>query len=195
MEDPEICQPQRKLPPRARPVAEHKTTGQPESRRRGNQLWHAINTACAVWVTTFEKVFKRLQSELILIVPVPGAVHGLECKDIFFHREGEHVFTVVLPVARCLPQFAVIDVRRGYFLKASSPVLLLEKQQNQINKLNLPGGLHKVLYWAELHHDVRHESRATAMEIGSFQIYLLYYFLSFSLSKTFNIQLSCFALM
>lgn len=103
-----------------------------------------------------------LQSELILTVPVPGAVHGLECEDIFFHREGEHVFTVVLPVARCLPQFAVIDVRRGYFLKASSPVLLLEKQ-NQINKLNLPGGLHKVLYRAELHHDIRHETRATAM--------------------------------
>lgn len=79
---------------------------------------------------------------------MPGTVHGLECKDIFFHREGEHVFAVVLPVARGLPQFAVIDVGGGYFLKASSPVLLLEKQQNHINKLNLPVGLHR--YFIEL---------------------------------------------
>lgn len=66
-------------------------------------------------------------------LPVPGAVHWLQSKDVIFYGEGEHVFTVVLPVARCLPQFAVIDVGGGYFLKASSPVLILEKHQNHIS--------------------------------------------------------------
>lgn len=60
---------------------------------------------------------------------MPRAVHGLESKDVVFHREGEHVFAVVLPVTRGLPQFAVIDVGRRHFLKASSPVLILDKQQ------------------------------------------------------------------
>lgn len=79
-------------------------------------------------------------------LPVPGAVHGLECKDVVFHGEGEHVFAVVLPVARCFPQFAVIDVGGGYFLKASSPVLILEKQKNHINKLKPASWTAQVLY-------------------------------------------------
>lgn len=83
-----------------------------------------------------------------LNLPVPWAVHGLEGKDVIFHREGEHIFAVVLPVARCLPQFAVIDVGGGYFLKPSSPVLILEKQENHINKANTPAGLHR--YFVEL---------------------------------------------
>lgn len=56
-----------------------------------------------------------------------GAVHRLQSEDILLHREREHVFTVVLPVARCLPQLAVVNVGGGYFLKASSPVLVLEQ--------------------------------------------------------------------
>lgn len=60
------------------------------------------------------------------MIPVPRAVHWLQSKDVIFHGEGEHVFTVVLPVARCLPQFAVINVGGGYFLEASSPVLILK---------------------------------------------------------------------
>ncbi len=71
------------------------------------------------------QILQHLKNTLNL--PVPWAVHGLECKNVLFHREGEHVFAVVLPVARCLPQFAVIDVGGGYFLEASSPVLILEK--------------------------------------------------------------------
>lgn len=76
-------------------------------------------------------------------LPVPGAVHGLECKDIFLHGEGEHVVAVVLPVARGLPQFAVVNVWGGHFLEASSPVLLLDKWQNHINKLKSPVCLHR----------------------------------------------------
>lgn len=69
-----------------------------------------------------------------LHLPVPGAVHWLQSKYVIFHGEGEHIFAVVLPVARCLPQFAVINVGGGYFLKASSPVLILEKQQTTLAK-------------------------------------------------------------
>lgn len=79
----------------------------------------------AVWFTPF---WEEFQMFTLSDLPVPGAVHGLECKDVFLHGEGEHVFAVVLPVARCLPQFAVVDIGGGYFLKASSPVLILEKQ-------------------------------------------------------------------
>ena len=83
-----------------------------------------------------------------LNLPVSGTVHGLQCKDVILHREGEHVFAVVLPMARCLPQFAVIDVGGGYFLEASSPILILEQQQNHINKLNTAAVLHR--YFMEL---------------------------------------------
>lgn len=76
---------------------------------------------CSIW--------KQLRCLHWLSLPMAGAVHRLECEDFFFHGEGEHVFTVVLPVAWCLPQFAVVDVGRGHFLKASSPVLILAKQQ------------------------------------------------------------------
>lgn len=121
-----------------------------------------------------------------LNLPVPGAVHGLECKDVFFHREGEHVFAVVLPVARCLPQFAVIDVGRGYFLKASSPVLILEKTtkpQKQAKSASWPA---QVLYWAEswlLAWIWNHCN-------GNHIVWPLFIHL-FSLSKTFHVQLSC----
>lgn len=78
-------------------------------------------------------------------LPVPGAVHGLECKDIFFHGEGEHVVAIVLPVARCLPQFAVINVWGGHFLKSSSPVLLLKTMTKMSNKIKSPACLHRYL--------------------------------------------------
>ena len=61
-------------------------------------------------------------------LPVSGAVHGLQSKDVLLHGEGEHVLTVVLPVARGLPQLAVVDIRRRHFLEASPAVLLLCRQ-------------------------------------------------------------------
>ena len=105
---------------------------------------------CMCWLIycTWEKL-----KMFPLNLPVPGAVHGLECKDVIFHREGEHVFAVVLPVARCLPQFAVIDVGGGNFLKASSPVLALEKTtklHQQARSASWPG---QVFYLAEMNHD------------------------------------------
>lgn len=57
---------------------------------------------------------------------MPGAVHRLQSKDIVLHREGEHVVAVVLPVSRRLPQFTVVDIGGGYFLKASAPVFTLQ---------------------------------------------------------------------
>lgn len=170
MEDPEICQPQRKLPPRTRPVAEHQTVGRPESGKSND--WHTLNAVHRFYLQHLGNTWNS-DSLSALHLPVPGAVHGLECKDVIFHGEGEHVFAVVLPVARCLPQFAVIDVGGGYFLKASSPVFILEKQQNHThNKLKPASWTAQVLYWAELNHDFWHESQATAMEIRSCGFYL-----------------------
>ena len=60
-----------------------------------------------------------------LALPVSGAVHGLERVGLLLHLEGEHVLTVVLPVARGLPELAVVDVGRDYFLEAPLLVLTL----------------------------------------------------------------------
>lgn len=112
-------------------------------------------------------------------LPVPGAVHGLECKDIFLHGEGEHVVAVVLPVARCLPQFAVVNVWGGHFLEASSPVLLLDKWQNHINKLKSPVCLHR--YFTEL-------SSWLLQSVGNFVF-------SFSFSVSYCFQISSAAVL
>lgn len=130
---------------------------------------------------------KRLQMFTLWILPVPRAVHGLEREEVFFHREGEHVFAVVLPVARCLPQFAVIDVGGGYFLKASSPVLLLDKWQKphkQAQTSSLPA---QVLYWAELMTSGM-KTWATTMQLCR---EMCSFFLIFR-KQLLNIQLSCF---
>lgn len=91
-----------------------------------------------------------MSAVVFFFLPVPGAVHGFECKDILFHGEGEHVVAVVLPVARCLPQFAVVNVWGGHFLKSSSPVLLLKKKNDKkyINEFKSPVFLHR--YFTEL---------------------------------------------
>lgn len=59
------------------------------------------------------------------VLPVSRAVHGLKGEDLLLHLEGEHVLAVVLPVARSLPQFAVVDVWSDHFLEAPLPVLTL----------------------------------------------------------------------
>lgn len=61
-----------------------------------------------------------------MYLPVSRTVHGLQCKNVLLHWEGEHVVAVVLPVARSLPQLTVIDVRRGHLLETSSTVFLLQ---------------------------------------------------------------------
>ena len=43
---------------------------------------------------------------------VPGAVHGLQTVDPVFGLGREHVFAVVVPVARLLPERQVEDLRR-----------------------------------------------------------------------------------
>jgi len=58
---------------------------------------------------------------------VSRAVHGFERKGLLLHLEGEHVLAVVLPVARGLPQLAVVDVGRDHFLEAPLPVLTLHQ--------------------------------------------------------------------
>lgn len=95
---------------------------------------------CAILIYKLRRKTKKTKKKnsisflRALHLPVPGAVHWLQSKYVIFHGEGEHIFAVVLPVARCLPQFAVINVGGGYFLKASSPVLILEKQQTTLAK-------------------------------------------------------------
>ena len=71
------------------------------------------------------------------VVPVSRTVHGLQGEDVFLHREGEHVVAVVLPVARRLPQFAVVDVGRGHLLEASPPVLILKRRHRSRPSLSI----------------------------------------------------------
>ena len=61
-----------------------------------------------------------------------GAVHGFEGVGFLLHLEGEHVLAVVLPMARGLPQLAVVDVGRDYFLEAPILVLTLPMVENSV---------------------------------------------------------------
>lgn len=58
-------------------------------------------------------------------LPVSWAVHGFEGEGLLLGLEGEHVLTVVLPVAGGLPQLAVVDVGRDHLLEPPLPVLAL----------------------------------------------------------------------
>ena len=71
-------------------------------------------------------------------LPVSGAVHGLEGVGFLLHLEGEHVLAVVLPVAGGLPQLAVVNVGRDYFLEAPLLVLTLPMVEKGVlfNKIN-----------------------------------------------------------
>lgn len=53
------------------------------------------------------------------------AVHGLQGELLLLHLKGEHVLTVMLPVARGHPEAAVEDVWRDDLLEPSFPVLTL----------------------------------------------------------------------
>lgn len=112
-------------------------------------LWHIKYCMCGQILLHL----KNTWNVYALNLPVARTVHGLECKNVLFHRKGEHVFAVVLPVARCLPQFAVIDVGGGYFLEASSPVLILEKTMKPHKQTKSASWPAQVLYWAELNHN------------------------------------------
>lgn len=70
------------------------------------------------------KTTKFEQSEEVAS-PVSRAVHGFEGKGLLLNLEREHVLTVVLPVARGLPQFAVKDVGCHHLLETSLPVFTL----------------------------------------------------------------------
>lgn len=80
------------------------------------------------------------------VSPVSRAVHGLESEDLLFHLEGEHVLTVVLPMPRCLPEFAVVDIGSHNLLEAPLPVLTLA--------MNVTMFSHKVFQKAQLHNSV-----------------------------------------
>lgn len=53
---------------------------------------------------------------------VSWAVHGLEGKLLLLHLKGEHVLTVVLPVARGHPEPAIEDVGGDDLLEPSFPI-------------------------------------------------------------------------
>ena len=55
---------------------------------------------------------------------VRGAIHGFETETGPLRLEQEHVFLVLLIVARLLPQVEVEDVGRDDFLIATHPILL-----------------------------------------------------------------------
>ena len=83
-------------------------------------MWQALN------VDKSAKFSKReARSSLI---PVSRAVHGLQGKLLLLHLKGEHVLTVVLPVARGHPEPAVEDVGSDDLLEPSLPVFTLSEQ-------------------------------------------------------------------
>ena len=55
------------------------------------------------------------------------AVHRLEPELLLLHFEPEHVLSVVIPVARGLPQLGVVDVGRDDLLEPTLPVLFAEE--------------------------------------------------------------------
>ena len=55
-----------------------------------------------------------------------GAVHRLHRVLGALHVKAEHVFLVVLPMARALPELDVVDVGRDDLAEATRPVLLLD---------------------------------------------------------------------
>lgn len=69
--------------------------------------------------------------------PVSRTVHWLESEGLFLCLEGEHVLAVVLPVARGLPQFAVVDVGRHNLLETPLPVLALPEQEQSFPMKNV----------------------------------------------------------
>lgn len=54
------------------------------------------------------------------------AVHGLQGEAVLLDLEGEHVLMVILPVARGLPEPAVVHVGGEHFGEVPLVVLLLE---------------------------------------------------------------------
>lgn len=103
----------------------------PNIRLRGRAGAAKRHETCITYrfATLWERCFGDIARDPSL--PVSGAVHGLEHEDVVFHGEGEDVLAVVLPVAGCLPQFAVVDVGGGHFLIASPPVLVLENKRER----------------------------------------------------------------
>ena len=53
-------------------------------------------------------------------------IHGFQCKLLLFYVEYEQVFLIVLPMARLLPQLAVVNVGRYDFFKTTLPVFPLQ---------------------------------------------------------------------
>lgn len=70
---------------------------------------------------------------------VPGAVHGLERPLLLFNLELEHVVTVVLPVARGLPNTNIIHVRSLDLLITTLPVLRAQKRLKGVEDLRTIG--------------------------------------------------------
>ena len=63
-----------------------------------------------------------------------GTIHGLESEDLFFNGCAEHVLFIMLPVTRCFPQIAVVNIGSDHFLKSAFPILLLnELLKNCVN--------------------------------------------------------------
>lgn len=63
-------------------------------------------------------------------------VHGFQGKGLLLCLKREHVLAVVLPMSRCLPQLAVVDVRCHHFLETPLSVLTLTKTEQSYHNLS-----------------------------------------------------------
>lgn len=80
------------------------------------------------------------------------AVHGLEGKLLLLHLKGEHVFTVVLPVARGHPEPAIEDVGGDDLLEPSFPIFTLLEQNTHARRSVLTSAEGIKTYRATLSH-------------------------------------------
>lgn len=71
------------------------------------------------------------------VSPVSGAVHGFEGEGLLLRLKWKHVLTVVLPVARCLPQLAVVYVGGHHLLETPPSVLALPKTSHSLRQRKL----------------------------------------------------------
>ena len=65
-------------------------------------------------------------------------VHGFKGKGFLFNLKREHVFRIMVPVTRCLPQPGIVYVGGDYFRESSLPVLALS-----LNNIGMRGGNRK----------------------------------------------------
>ncbi len=172
VQDPEVSQPQRELPPWARPVAEHQAAGPPESRK--SEDCDTLNTVCAAWFTAFRKHFKSLHSERSQFTSAQGSSWAWvqRChpprgmRTCFRCSVASGQMSPTVCCYRCWGRLLP-----GSLFSSTHP-RKTAKPHKQAKSASWPA---QVLHWAELNHDFWQECWAAAMEIRYWGLDLFVY--------------------